>query len=62
MSKAQKFDIPINITVLAGSEQEAEKLVQAWLNFSSRISGPDYFIQDWEYFEFHCLSPEDVPE
>ncbi len=47
----QCYDIPINITMLAESEVEAEELVNSFMRTARIcISEPDFV--DWEAFQF----------
>lgn len=46
-----KFDIPINITVTANNEVEAEEIVNSFMRTARIcISEPDFV--DWEAFQF----------
>ena len=47
----QKFDIPINISILAKDEKEAEQKVMTYLRNAGRIVGDPDLI-DYELFEF----------
>ena len=46
------FDVPVNITVVATTEQRAEEQVFDFLKEASKDYGTEFRIKDWEYFEF----------
>jgi len=53
------FDIPINISVEATTEEKAEKFVFDFLKMATKEFGVEQKIINWEYFEFipkesHC--------
>ena len=47
-----KFDIPLNFTVQADSEKEAEERIKVLMRSLMRTDGQDLGIVDWEFFEF----------
>ena len=47
-----KFDIPLNITVVATNEQKAETQVMEFLIKAIREFGIEHRIADFQYFEF----------
>jgi DNA polymerase I-like protein with 3'-5' exonuclease and polymerase domains len=47
-----KFDIPINISVEATTEDKAEKFVFDFLKMATKEFGVEQKIINWEYFEF----------
>ena len=46
------FDIPINISVEATTEEKAEKFVFDFLKMATKEFGVEQKIINWEYFEF----------
>lgn len=46
------FEIPVNITVEAASEEAAEQQLWEFLKYSKKHAGQEYGFVDWEYFEF----------
>ena len=47
-----KYDIPINISVEATTEEKAEKFVFDFLKMATKEFGVEQKIINWEYFEF----------
>ena len=47
-----KYDIPINISVEATTEEKAEKFVFDFLKMATKEFGVEQKIVDWQYFEF----------
>lgn len=47
-----KFDIPINISVEAKTEEKAEQFVFDFLKMATKEFGVEQKIINWEYFEF----------
>lgn len=46
------FELPVNITVEASTEQEAEQQLWEFLKYSKNHCGQSYGFVDWEFFEF----------
>ena len=47
-----KYDIPINISVEAKTEEKAEQFVFDFLKMATKEFGVEQKIVDWQYFEF----------
>ena len=47
-----KYDIPINISVEAKTEEKAEQFVFDFLKMATKEFGVEQKIINWEYFEF----------
>ena len=47
-----KFDIPINISVEAKTEEKAEQFVFDFLKMATKEFGVEQKIINWDYFEF----------
>lgn len=47
-----KFDIPINVSVLANNETQAERRVLVFLVKAIKEFGVEHSVTDFEYFEF----------
>lgn len=47
-----KYDIPINISVEAKTEEKAEQFVFDFLKMATKEFGVEQKIINWDYFEF----------
>lgn len=54
-----KFDIPINITAVATTEEKAERQVAEFLIKAFKEYANEFYITDFEYFDFGEAEDED---